>query len=252
MGAGSNTIATSTDGMNWFGLGLSIFDGSGVGVDWNGSQWLAVGNGSTNTLATSSDIMASSWTGLGKTVFSAGLRCVKWMMGAWFVGADSNGTTTIKSSSDTTTWTSITTGLTNTCRYVSWNGREAFAVGSGGSANITTSTDGVSWTTVAANGITGCYAVEWNGDEWVVATSGSSSIVNIVADASGNMNIFTNSSAVLTQGYCVGVNSRIGSNVFYSRVYLNGGERLVVYGPEYYDSALASDTSISMNMNLPV
>jgi hypothetical protein len=252
MGAGSNTIATSTDGMNWVGLGVNVFDGSGVGVDWNGRQWLAVGNGSVNTLAISSDLMATSWTGLGKTVFTAGLQCVKWMMGAWFVGADSNRTTTIQSSSDGTNWTAITNGLTNSCRSVSWNGREAIATGNGTSANIIVSRDGVTWTSVSVSGITGGYGVEWNGVEWVVASGGSQATVNIVADASGNMNAFANSSAALTQGYCVGANSRVGAKVFYSRVYLNGGDKLVVYGPEYYDLALASDTSISMNMNLPV
>jgi hypothetical protein len=247
MGAGANTIATSTDGMNWTGLGTAIFDGSGVGVDWNGSKWVAVGNGSVNTIAVSTDIMASSWIGLSNTIFSTGMRCVKWMMGAWFVGADSN---TIAKSVDGITWTPVN-GLTGSCRSISWNGREAIATGSG-TSNVMISVDGVNWTGVTTSGITGGNGVEWNGQEWIIATTGTYSVVNMVGDSSGNMNAFVNQSAGLTQGYCVGTNSKVGAKVFNNRLYLNVGEKLVVYGPEYYDGGLMMDTSISMNMNLPV
>jgi hypothetical protein len=239
MGAGTNTIATSTDGMNWFGLGTSLFDGNGVGVDWNGSQWLAVGNGSTNTLAISSDPMAQTWTPLGTSVFSSGMRCVKWMLGAWFVGADAS---TIASSPDGTTWTQTSTSLNSSCRSISWNGREAFATGSG-TETLITSTDGVTWSAVSTSGITGGYGVEWNGTTWIITGSGTSTINTAVGSVLSNL---------LTQGYCVGANSGVGAMVFNNRVYLNAGERLVVYGPEYYDGSLMSDTSISMNMNLPV
>jgi hypothetical protein len=245
MGAGSNTIATSTDGMNWFGLGTSVFDGSGVGVDWNGIQWLAVGNGSTNTLATSSDPMAQSWTPLGKTVFSSGMRCVKWMLGAWFVGADAS---TIASSLDGATWNQISTSLNSSCRSISWNGREAIATGSG-TANTIASADGVTWTAVSTSGISSGFGVEWNGTMWVITGSGTSTINTAVNSSDG---AFSNVSNLLTQGYCVGANSGVGAAVFNNRMYLNAGEKLVVYGPEYYDGSLASETSISMNMNLPV
>jgi hypothetical protein len=249
MGAGTNTIATSTDGMNWYGLGTAVFDGSGVGIDWNGSQWLAVGNGSTNTIAVSSDPMAQTWTGLGNTVFYSGMQCVKWMIGKWFVGADASGTSSIASSLDGATWTSMNTSsnLSTSCRSISWNGREAIATGFG-TVNSITSTDGVNWSTVSTSGITGGYGVEWNGTTWIITGAGTS-IINTATDSSV---VFGNASQLLTQGYCVGANSGIGAKVFNSRIYMNAGEKLVVYGPEYYDEALMSDTSITMNMNLPV
>ena len=148
------------------------------------------------------------------------------------------------------TWNPVN-GLTTSCRSISWNGREAIATGSG-TSNVMVSTDGVNWTGVTTNGITGGYGVEWNGDEWILATTGTYSIMNLIGDSSGNMNAFANQSAGLTQGFCVGTNSRVGAKVFNNRLYLNAGEKLVVYGPEYYDSSTTSDTSISMNMNLPV
>jgi hypothetical protein len=104
------------------------------------------------------------------------------------------------------------------------------------------------------NEITDGYGVEWNGDKWIIACSGTSSVVSAISDSSGTIGVFSSvlSSGLLTQGYCVGGNSGIGAKVFNNRVYLNAGERLEVYGPEYYDGALGIDTSISMNMNLPV
>jgi hypothetical protein len=252
MGAGTNTIATSTDGMNWTGLGTSIFDGSGIGIDWNGSQWLAVGRGTQNTLARSNNAMANNWTGLGNTVFS-GMRCVKWMLDKWFVGADASGTSTIASSSNGTTWTYIDTSanLNSSCQSISWNGREAVSVGDG-SSNIISSTDGISWTSVSQTGITEGHGVEWNGDKWIVATSGTYSVESLILSSNTVLNGVGTSSGLLTDGYCVGANSGVGAIVFNNRIYLNAGEKLVVYGPEYYDGSLSSDTSISMNMNLPV
>lgn len=32
---GTNTIATSSDGITWTGLGTSTFSGSGIGIAWN-------------------------------------------------------------------------------------------------------------------------------------------------------------------------------------------------------------------------
>jgi hypothetical protein len=64
---GGNSIAYSSDGITWTGLGLGSFNPSGNGVAWNGTRWVAVGEG-TNTIAYSSDGII--WTGLGKTMFN--------------------------------------------------------------------------------------------------------------------------------------------------------------------------------------
>ena len=48
-GEGTNTLAYSSDGINWTGLGTTIFT-VGRSVAWNGSVWVAAGQG-TNTLA---------------------------------------------------------------------------------------------------------------------------------------------------------------------------------------------------------
>jgi hypothetical protein len=253
-GAGGNTLATSTDGMIWFGLGTSVFDGSGSGVSWNGSQWTAVGRGSTNTIATSTDIMAQTWTGQGNTVFS-NPNCVKWFAGAWYIGADASGSSTIATSANGASWSYVTNAtLSTSCKSISYNGREAVAVGSG-SGTVTTSTNGMNWVATATSAGTSGNYVEWNGGEWVIAASGAQPVnVAISSLVAGTINVFSvaGSSSLLTNGLCVGANSRIGAQVFNSRLYLNAGNKLVVCGPEAYDAALFSDTSISLNMNLPV
>ena len=63
-------MAYSYDGINWTGLGKTIFSDYGFGVAWNGTLWVAVGLGATNTMAYSSD--GITWTGLEDTIFSSG------------------------------------------------------------------------------------------------------------------------------------------------------------------------------------
>jgi len=68
VGAGTNCLAYSRDGINWTCLGHGIVS-IGIGIAWNGTRWVAVGQG-TNTLAYSSDD-GQTWTGLGNNIFSS-------------------------------------------------------------------------------------------------------------------------------------------------------------------------------------
>jgi hypothetical protein len=54
VGAGTNTIATSGDGLHWIGGGADIFTTAGLDVYWSITLWVAVGQG-TNSIAYSSD-----------------------------------------------------------------------------------------------------------------------------------------------------------------------------------------------------
>ena len=60
----SGIIAYSTDnGVNWQRIpGTEPFTRTGLGVAWNGKMWVAVGSGTTNTIAYSSDGII--WTGI--------------------------------------------------------------------------------------------------------------------------------------------------------------------------------------------
>ena len=75
VGLGSNTIAWSKNGINWTGLGNSIFTKEGTKLSWNGKMWIATGSG-TNTLAYSYDGLI--WYGLGKTIFTERANSIYW------------------------------------------------------------------------------------------------------------------------------------------------------------------------------
>jgi hypothetical protein len=70
----THTIATSPDGVNWTGLGNTIFSTAGYSVVWNGSMFIATGTG-TNTVAISSN--GTTWKGLGTTNFSDSANPIK-------------------------------------------------------------------------------------------------------------------------------------------------------------------------------
>lgn len=66
VGPGINTIATSTDGIIWTGLGNHIFT-EATSICWNKAYWVAGGSG-TNSLAYSMN--GSDWIGLGTATFT--------------------------------------------------------------------------------------------------------------------------------------------------------------------------------------
>lgn len=99
--SGSNTIATSTDGLVW--TQVSGFTTAGNGVAWNGYMWVAVGKG-TNTIVTS--LNGTAWTAIGN-VFTISGNGISWNGDVWVaVGTDSAGNS-IYTSSDGVTWTAV-------------------------------------------------------------------------------------------------------------------------------------------------
>ena len=70
-GNGSNTIATSTDGIQWTGKGTDVFANTCYEITWNTKRWVAVGKGG-NTVAYSYD--GNTWySALIGNILSSGL-----------------------------------------------------------------------------------------------------------------------------------------------------------------------------------
>jgi hypothetical protein len=136
VGEGTNTLAYSKDGVNWSGIGSTIFT-IGNSVAWNGSQWVATGSGS-NTLAYSAD--GISWTGIGSTIFTRG-NSVAWGNSNWV--ATGTGSNTLAYSANGSVWTGLGSTVLTTGGAVAWNGLQWMA---GGGAQIALSSDGVNWT----------------------------------------------------------------------------------------------------------
>lgn len=173
VGAGTNSISYSYDGVTWVAGGASIFTTSGRYVCWNGTIFVAVGEG-TNTIAYSYD--GVTWTGVGVTIFSTTGYDVCWN-GTMFV-AVGVGTNTIAYSFNGINWVGIGTTILTTAGYgVCWNGTMFVAVGTG-TNSIAYSYDGLNWVGVTGTATFGAggYGVCWNGTKFVAVGKTTNSI----------------------------------------------------------------------------
>ena len=212
VGTGTNTIAYSSDGINWTpsSNGNSIFT-YGRGVAWNGTLWVAVGSGTTNTIATSPD--GITWTGLGKTIFSLRGRGVAWNGTLWV--AVGEGTNTIATSPDGITWTGRFDSNGNSIfslrgRGVAWNGTLWVAVGEGTTNTIAYSYDGITWTGLGSSIFTGYgYGVAWNGTLWVAVGEGTNTIATSPDGITWTGRFDSNGNSIFTYGYGVAWNGTL-------------------------------------------
>lgn len=172
LGNGTNTIAYSSDGQNWNGLGSIIF-AQGRGVAWNGRIWVAGGDaGGANTLAYSYD--GQNWTGLGTSNFTTGSYCFAWNGQLWVAGG--SGGNTLAYSYDGQNWTGLGTPYINTwVTGIDWNGKMFVATGNG-SDTLAYSYDGKNWTGLGRTLFNYGNAVKWNGTMWIACGSGSTYI----------------------------------------------------------------------------
>jgi hypothetical protein len=217
----TGTLAYSDDGLNWIGLGSSIFSTQGYGFAWNGIRWVAVGQG-TNGLAYSSD--GINWIGLGTSIFSFGYG-VAWNGALWVsVGI---GTNTIAYSSDGISWTGISPASISLGFCIAWNGI-LWVAGTSGTNAISYSPDGINWT-AAANAAfsTRTWGIAWNGIRWVAVGQGTNSIA-YSSDGINWIGIPSSVTTFSTNGYCVAWNGKLfvsggsGTNsILYSRDGIN-------------------------------
>uniref|UniRef100_A0A6C0JY89 Peptidase S74 domain-containing protein n=1 Tax=viral metagenome TaxID=1070528 RepID=A0A6C0JY89_9ZZZZ len=175
-GEGTNTLAYSKDGVNWTGVGSTIFT-AGYSVAWNGTQWLATGLGS-NTLAYSGD--GSNWNGIGSTIFTAG-TAVAWGSNKWIAtGAGSN---TLAYSLNGSSWTGLGSNIFRTANAVAWNGSQWLA---GGGPQIATSVDGISWSTANVSTIlSSVRGISYASSNWVVT---GTALTNALAYSTDGLN----------------------------------------------------------------
>ena len=144
-----NSIAYSTDGVIWTGIGNSIFS-TGKGITWSGTLWYAVGTG-PNTIAYSTD--GITWTGLGSILFTTAYS-ICYGNGVWI--AVGEGDNTIAYSTDGITWTGLGLIFRNKGNGVKWNGSIFIATGNDYASglgfdqvhSVFTSNDGINWTGV--------------------------------------------------------------------------------------------------------
>ena len=166
---GSHTLAYSSDGINWTGLGKSIFSSQANYVDWSGSLWVAVGF-QTNSLAYSYD--GINWTGRGTGIFSVGGETVKWNGSLWVAGGVGTSNT-LAYSSDGINWTGLQKNIFSFCCFdLAWNGSMWVAAGQGGNV-LAYSSDGINWTGLGATlSFHHTQGIAWNGSMWIAVGQG--------------------------------------------------------------------------------
>jgi len=165
-GSGGNIFMRSLDGINWTPYTLrTVFSVRGMNIAYNGSRWVAVGEGTGTNMMSGSNTIAWSddginWTGLGRTIFTLRGNGIAWSptLGLWVAGGNSTGGNMSTShslawSSDGKTWNGLGRNIIIVGASVNWtNGK--FIVGGGNSDNTTTtntmmeSIDGKIWTRI--------------------------------------------------------------------------------------------------------
>jgi hypothetical protein len=193
----SNTMAYSLDeGLTWTGLGISVFSTYCYGLAYNGSVFVATGNG-TNTLAYSYDGL--NWTGLGTTILTPGGRNIA-TNGSMFVAVSDATTSTnnrlIYSFNGITWYTSPSNGDHSKGIFGVAYGNGVWVIGVQTNSTTVVSTDpvigysydGIYWTyiTVAAlasvlgNTPNYVHSITWNGTMFLASvnpTAGSSVLI---------------------------------------------------------------------------
>jgi len=133
-GTGKCTIATSPDGLNWTAMDSSagyIFQGEGPGyaydIAYNGTHWVAVGQGANGTVAYSTD--AKTWQFAdngGSPFFQYGGVSVAWNGGQWMVGGQTSNGYALITSSNSFSWTPVPNTFADGCYLsvygIDWNG----------------------------------------------------------------------------------------------------------------------------------
>ena len=170
VGQGTNTIAHSSDGINWTGLGTGTFSTAGNAVVWNGSLWVAVGQG-THSIAYSAN--GINWTGIGTNVFTNGRHVNS--NGNLFV-AVGTGNYSIAYSTDGSNWTGVS-GIFTNGYGVAYNGEKWVAVGDGANTIAYSTDNGATWTGLGTIifSVAG-QSIVWNGHLFVAGGIGANTL----------------------------------------------------------------------------
>jgi hypothetical protein len=211
---GGNTLAYSTNGFYWTGLGRNIFSTAGLDLVYGANIWVAGGQGG-NTLAYSTN--GFNWTGLGPSIYGIYSSSVAysstqslWVSTGWG-GAHSQGYST-----NAITWTGTGMSVFNSAAFgITYGENQNIWMGSGQGGNILGySTNAITWTGL---GLTVGTIIGFNTANMFTTLSGSNlwvavvfnSIGNSVAYSTNGVNWTGRGSLYSTAGYSVACNDVI-------------------------------------------
>jgi hypothetical protein len=186
-------IVRSADGTNWTPAANNPFGGgAGIGVAYNGSYWVAVGNNGDYEVNFAKSIDGITWTPSTNNPFGGVVSGIAWNGSYWVAVGDTGNpnSNTVAKSTDGMTWTGSDNLFSGgSASEVAWNGSYWIAVGSNdeGTVQIAKSVNGLTWTDVSNNPFTGGVArgIAWNGSYWAVVGSNIDSSVCIAVSTDG-------------------------------------------------------------------
>ncbi len=189
------------------------------GIAYNGSMWVAAGQGATTQGHLQTSMDGSNWTNTTNQIGGGAgpfATCVAWNGRYWIAGASAshqNPLSNVQYSSNGTNWTIVNgAGFTSSMNGIGWNGRLWVGVGLGTSApaSIEYSFDGLTWSNAASGGFTGNgYGVAWNGQQWVAVGADSTAAATIKYSFDGSNWSNSASGSFTVGGYGVAWNGRM-------------------------------------------
>ena len=171
----SNFIGTSSASNT---IGGIVLNNGTLRAEASDTFMVAVGQGDTDTIATSTD--GITWTGRGQPVWTTTAYGVAWNGSLWVAVGDTPYA--IGYSSNGINWTGVFTTAMPVGRGVAWNGSLWVVVGENG--KIAYSSNGIDWTDTNTTVFTagGGLGVAWNGSLWVAVGTGSSHAIATSTD----------------------------------------------------------------------
>jgi hypothetical protein len=187
---GMDTMAYSSDGINWYPIVQDILTSSCKAIAWNGSIWIAGGVAVYNTMAYSLD--GINWTALpgASAILSTSCNAVAWNGSMWV--AVGSGNDNMAYSVDGIHWNNVAGSPFSggTCYCLAWNGTIWLAGGRKNAGLIGSSSDGITWSeisAVTALGVPYIYTIAWNGYRWLAGGDVSQATKTIITSVDGNL-----------------------------------------------------------------
>ena len=207
----TNTLAYSTDGIAWSGLGLDI---EVRDIQWTTNQWLALGESSSGNHVKYTTVKSgqSGWTNASNQPFSTRANGAFWN-GQTTVAVGQGGNSIATSTDGGITWTGLgTTVFSVKGNGVAWNDVRWIATGESEATQSEA-------TTIAYSN---------DGTTWYQAPNNT----------------------MFSEGYGIGTNPKVGPTPIASAITLNNRDKVCVNTPRYYDSDLADDTTMVFNLEV--
>lgn len=189
-----NTLGYTYDGIQWYGIGNSVFQTRANHVAWNGSIWIAVGRSATSWYAISRD--GINWQQQASSLFDEAYS-IAWNGSYWMVAGEGSAYS-LASSNDGLSWSGIANSKTIFSVRASdivWNGVKWTAYGS--PTTIATSTNGSTWN--IENGVVADLSSVLLSSPTIAVTSSSGANPNYAFDLSASTS-WTSSTSLYDSG----------------------------------------------------